>query len=65
MPTLHSIGLTLDVLEQVTIKAALIYWRSLESRPEDLEYLAGNFGEFPLLDDEQLDRLIERVSFGE
>ena len=65
MPKLHSIGLTFDVLEQVTIKAALIHWRSLENRPEDLEYLAGNCGEFALLDDDQLDNLIERVSFGE
>lgn len=65
MPKLHSIGLTLDVLEQATIKAALIHWRSLETRPEDLEYLAGNCGEYPLLDDGQLDALIERVSLGE
>ena len=65
MPKLHSIGLTIDVLEQATIKAALIHWRNLEIRPEDLEYLAGNCGEFTLLDDGQLECLIERVSLGD
>lgn len=65
MVKMHSIGLTLDVIEQATIKAALIHWRNLETRPEDLEYLAGNCGEFALLDKLELERLIEKVSTGE
>ncbi|MDF1600338.1 hypothetical protein PZ895_11260 [Mesorhizobium sp. YIM 152430] len=65
MVKMHSISLTLDVIEQATIKAALIHWCNLETRPEDLEYLAGNCGEFSLLDRPQLDRLIEKVSTGD
>ena len=61
---LVSIGLTLDVFEQVTIKAALIHWRNAKDRPADLEYLAGNCGEVSLLDNDQIDRLIAKVSSG-
>lgn len=62
MPKLISTCVSLDAIEQVTIKAALIYWRDLEDRPAELEYLAGNCGEFTLLDLQQIDQLICKVA---
>ncbi|WP_099868024.1 hypothetical protein [Pararhizobium haloflavum] len=62
MVKLHSFGVTLDTSEQATIKAALIHWRNLDRRPEELTYLAGNCGEVALLEADELDQLIEKVS---
>jgi len=61
MVKLHSIGIDFDALEHCTVTAALMLWRDHPKRPEELEYLACNFGETSLLDPEEIDALIEKV----
>ncbi len=61
MPTLISVNVDLDRAEFATVKAALLFWREAASRPDMLEYIACDGGEFAMLDADAIDALLERI----
>ncbi len=62
MPKLIAVNVTLDAIEVATISAALILWRDTKNRPEELEYLAVQFGEFRPLEPNQIDQVIDKIN---
>lgn len=65
MPTLINSGIDFDRVERATLLAALYHWRDSGDRPDELEYVAREFGEFAALDDEGINQLIDRINGGE
>lgn len=61
MPTLVSVNLDLDRVEFATVKAALVFWRDAQKRPDMLEYIACDGGEFAMLDRAAIDKLLDRI----
>jgi hypothetical protein len=64
MPTLRNVRIDLDRVDRATITAALIFWRDAETRPEELEYLSCEFGEFAALDAQGINRLAAAINGG-
>jgi len=62
MPRLINFSIDLDAADLATIVAALWHWRESRNRPEQLEYIARGFGAFRMLDAEQIEALIGRIS---
>lgn len=62
MPRLINFSIDLDAADLATLVAALWYWRDSKGRPEKLEYIACGFGAFRMLDGEQIEALIGRLS---
>lgn len=61
MPTLVSVNVGLDRTEFATVKAALLFRRDARTRPDMLEYVACDGGEFPMLDSAGIDTLLDRI----
>ena len=61
---LISVNASMDAVEFATVIAALHFWRDREDRPEELEYVACDGGQFLALDKDQISDLIVRLSGG-
>ncbi|MDH2091971.1 hypothetical protein [Agrobacterium pusense] len=59
---LHSVDVDLDRFEHATVLAGLRLWQRNACRPDDLEYIACDGGDFTPLPSEQIDELIERIN---